>query len=365
MHSTPSRPRRVHPGIAAAVVALLAAACSPDTDSPTGVDGASPAAGAVPAAATSYIVKSLGTLGGVSSSAYGINNFGGVVGSSARATGKQHAFLWRGGTMRDLGALAGGESEARAITDADVVVGYSTLANGVMRAVRWQNGTITNLGSLGGPNSMAMAINDVGVIVGWSEVRNGDRHAFIWKSGVGMKDLGGLGGHSTQATGINHAGKIVGWSETAAGVRHVVSWKNGVISDLGTHGHQDGAAAAVNNPGQIVGYLGNVPDEFSQDEGFPFIFLSGTWKVLSTRQIFSQALAINNGGVIVGYDADLEDPDADEDAWVRAANGTLSYLPELTANGHDQAHGINKYGTIVGLSTSKAGWPVAALWRTP
>jgi len=180
-----------------------------------------------------------------------------------------------------------------------------------------------------------------------------------------MKDLGGLGGHRTQANGINRAGKIVGSSETASGVAHAVSWKDGVISDLGTHGHRDGGATAVNNPGQIAGFLGNAPDEFSKDEGFPFIFLAGTWTVLSTRQIFSSATAINNGGVMVGYDAELDDPDANEDAWVRAANGTLSYLPELTAKGNDQARGINKYGTIVGLSTSKAGWPVAALWRAP
>src|SRR5690349_41678 len=369
MLPTTSAARRVHPGIAAALFALLAAGCSPDTDDPTGVEGTSPAlvgSHAAVTAAAGYVVKSLGTLGGSTSAAYGINNVGGVVGSSASATGHQRAFLWRGGVgMKDLGALAGGESEARAINDDDIIVGYSTLASGAMRAVRWQNGKITNLGSLGGQNSMATAINDVGVIVGFSEVKNGDRHAFIWQSGVGMKDLGGLGGHSTQATGINHAGKIVGWSETAAGVRHVVSWKNGVISDLGTHGHADGVATAVNNPGQIAGTLGNAPDEFSLDEGFPFIFLSGTWTVMSTNQVFSQAEAINNAGVLVGYDADLEDPDADEDAWLRAADGTLGYLPELTANGHDQAHGINKYGTVVGLSTTKAGGPVAVLWRKP
>jgi len=366
MRSTTPALQWVRPGITA-VFALLAAGCGADTDGPADVDEASPAespADAVTAAATGYTIKSLGTLGGLSSAAYGVNNVGGVVGASARATGRQHAFLWRGGVgMKDLGALAGGESEAHAINDADVAVGYSTLANGAMRAVCWENGTMTNLGSLGGQNSMATAINDVGIIVGFSEVKNGDRHAFIWQSGVGMKGLPGLGGARTSATGINHAGKIVGWSETAAGVLHVVAWKNGVISDLGTHGHADGAAAAVNNPGQIVGRLGNAPDEFSRDEGFPFIFLSWTWTVLSTQQIFSNATAINNFGVMVGYDAELDDPDADEDAWVRAADGTLGYLPELTAKGEEQATGINKFGTVVGIATSKAGWSTAVLWH--
>jgi probable HAF family extracellular repeat protein len=267
--------------------------------------------------------------------------------------------------MRDLGALAGGESEAHAINDADVIVGYSTVASGAQRAVRWQNGKILNLGSLGGRNSQATGINDVGVIVGWSQTTSGARHAFVWQGGV-MKDLGTLGGRNSQAIGINHAGKIVGWSETASGKRHVASWKNGVISDLGTHGHQSAGAAAVNNPGQIAGSLGPAPDDVL-DAAYPFIFLAGTWTVFGTRQVESFATAINNAGVVAGYDADYRDAAASENPWVRAADGTLRYLPELTATStsNAQAQGINKYGTIVGSSSNKAGWQVAVLWRQP
>src|SRR5512133_842170 len=49
----------------------------------------------------------LGTLGGRSSAATAINEVGEVVGMSDTASGKQHAFLWQNGRMRDLGTLPG------------------------------------------------------------------------------------------------------------------------------------------------------------------------------------------------------------------------------------------------------------------
>ena len=60
----------------------------------------------------------LGTLGGVQSSALGINNSGQVVGWAATATQDIHAFLYRNGSMIDLGTLGGDESIAWGINDA-------------------------------------------------------------------------------------------------------------------------------------------------------------------------------------------------------------------------------------------------------
>src|SRR6202034_1616483 len=52
----------------------------------------------------------LGTLGGGSSYAYGINDTGEIVGYSWLADGSQSAFLYDHGTMLDLNALRMGDS---------------------------------------------------------------------------------------------------------------------------------------------------------------------------------------------------------------------------------------------------------------
>ena len=52
----------------------------------------------------------LGTLGGGTSAAYGINAAGQVVGESATSGPGTHAFLYSGGTMTDLGTLGGTHS---------------------------------------------------------------------------------------------------------------------------------------------------------------------------------------------------------------------------------------------------------------
>jgi probable HAF family extracellular repeat protein len=75
-------------------------------------------------------MRDLGTLGGVSSVANGINNAGQVVGESEVAEGYSHAFITGpdGMGMRDLGTLAGFSSVANGINDAGQVVGRSFMA---------------------------------------------------------------------------------------------------------------------------------------------------------------------------------------------------------------------------------------------
>jgi probable HAF family extracellular repeat protein len=71
----------------------------------------------------------LGTLGGLTSSAWAVNGSGQVVGSSDTAGGpiERHAYVWtQDDGMVDLGTFGGTQSEARAINDSGQMVGDSS-----------------------------------------------------------------------------------------------------------------------------------------------------------------------------------------------------------------------------------------------
>ncbi len=350
------------------LVAALATAlaCGEDPQSPSsdgaGVNAPNSPAAAVTTAAT-YSVKDLGTLG-TDAVANGINDQGGVVGSSWLTNGRQHAFLWRAGKMSDLGALAGGTSEANDINNSDVVVGWSTTANGAQRAVRWQDGKKLNLGTLGGRNSVAYAINDLGVIVGSSETRTGKTHAFVWQNGT-MRDLGTVGGDYAVALDINRSGKIVGGSNG-----HAVTWKDGVIKDLGTNGHDGSVATAINTKGQIAGTLGPYPDAEGEELEFtyPFIFYQDSWSRLAPQNgPTNEVHAINRDGLVAGSWVDYYDEFGRGIAWVAGPDTfNVLVLPSLTPGGkpRNSANDINSFGTIVGSSLDQDSGPEhAVLWR--
>ena len=63
------------------------------------------------------ILTDLGTLGGDSSFAYGVNAQGQVTGEAAIKTGDTHAFVWTSDGMRDIGTLGGNTSVGRSINE--------------------------------------------------------------------------------------------------------------------------------------------------------------------------------------------------------------------------------------------------------
>jgi len=152
----------------------------------------------------------LGTLGGTSSGAYGINNSGQIVGNASIAGNTAaHAFLYSGGIINDLGILDGATSSfAFGINNSGQVVGFSETVgdNTANRAFLYTNGAMLDLNSLISADSgwalkVASAINDSGQIIG-SGIINGQTHAFLmtpvpipaafWLFGSGLVGLFGF-----------------------------------------------------------------------------------------------------------------------------------------------------------------------------
>ena len=79
----------------------------------------------------------MGTLGGSTTYAYGLNDLGFAVGESTLSSGLVHAFVYNGGLMHDLGTLGGYHSKAYAIDNDGVIVGMAHDAQGRTHAVRW------------------------------------------------------------------------------------------------------------------------------------------------------------------------------------------------------------------------------------
>ena len=254
-----------------------------------------------------WTITDLGTFGArwTSGSAAAVNARGQVVGTNGTAEGKQHAFLWQNGKMRDLGTLGGRDSGASAINASGQVIGTSLTSKPQhVHAFIWKDGKMTDLGTLGGKSSRPRALNDRGQVVGESFTASGMVHAFLWQNGK-MTDLGTLGGSDSFASGINDRGQVVGSSSTSNGSQHAFLWQSGKMTDLGTLGAHftSSSATAINGRGQVVGtsYLAKVTQTGQQ--GHAFVWQNGVMTDLGTLgagYATSEAVALNERGVVVG-----------------------------------------------------------------
>jgi len=207
---------------------------------------------------------------GVSGAAQGMNDLGHVVGyaSPPGYSGIGEAFLWdatNGVTM--LGTLGGTSSLANGVNKSDDVVGTSETADGQSHAFLWSQGTMTDLTPAGETYSEGYAISDAGVVTGIHAGPSGETRAFRWTRSEGMVDVGPVydgatDGPTSMSTDINTVGQITGGVEPPGqSIRAAVRQPgSGAWQELMTDWPFVSFALGVNNLGVIVGYVADSTD---------------------------------------------------------------------------------------------------------
>jgi probable HAF family extracellular repeat protein len=307
-----------------------------------------------------YSVVDLGTLGGASSQATGINDSGQVVGWAYTSGGIQHAFLYSAGTMQDLGS-GSWYSGASGINNAGQVVGYAqdpSTQSGYYRPFLYSSGTVQIFSAAfsyaGNVDVYGRAVTADGVIVGNSasggtvtsgfiydpayapiqlsmavyavspSLHSGQSYlggayidstgqlgprgatyaAISYESGGSNTPPSGIGTANSSIAGINDSGASVGYA-SFGGSTHAALWSSpnsSVVTDLGTLGGLSSYASGINNSGEVVGASYTASSELDA-----FVDINGTMLDLNSLinpgsgWTLTAATGINDYGDIVGY----------------------------------------------------------------
>jgi probable HAF family extracellular repeat protein len=342
-----------------------------------------------------YVVTDLGTLGGTSSIAFGVNYAGGVAGSSNLTTGgPQHAFLGHGGNLKDLGTLGGLNSIGDGPNARDEVAIYSETADSAYMgedfcgfgnhhqclAAIWREGKLTALPTLpGGNNAQALALNNRGQVIGFAETGKLeepgycatpnqilDFEAVIWGPKPGeIQELPPLPGDTVGFAGAtNDRGQVVGTSGLCSNTTtnglvvgpHAVLWdSDGSVTDLGNlGGTMINLAASINIRGEVVGGSqskdGNIHAFlWTKDTGMQDLGLLG-------KDTLTAPTWINNHGQVVG--GSCPGPTGNCRAFLWQDKTLLDLNTLIPADGPLYllfAWGINESGEIVGQAMTKSG----------
>lgn len=187
---------------------------------------------------------------------------GEVVGS---ATGDaMHGWYWSRATgMLDLRDQVPScmENFAYAINAHGTVTGAACSGLGYPKAYTWdleRGYRFLDLGEFPESVAFGLAISDAGTVGGFIDIRLAGQSApAIWPRGKGLVRLPNLPSRSPwgQVNGVNDRDIAVGYSADSNDAWQPVAWTNArTIVLLRTAERQGGAAAAINNRGQIVGW---------------------------------------------------------------------------------------------------------------
>ena len=341
-----------------------------------------------------YRVTDLGTLGGTSGLAYGINDRGRAAGTAnLTAKGPLHAFISSREGLTDLGTLGGLNSVADGPNAGDELAIYSETSEPAYKdedfcgfgnhlqclAAIWRQGKMTPLPTLpGGDSAQALAVNNEGQLVGLAEKGTLEKPGYcatpfqvldfepvIWGAKPDeIRELPPLPGDTVGvALAVNDKAQVVGTSglcsnTTANGLvdgPHAVLWDpDGSVTDLGNlGGTMVNVAAGINNRGEVVGGSSSKDGNlhaflWTKDTGIQDLGLLGadvatapTWINNSGQAVGGSCPATGNCRAFLWQDKVLIDLNT-----LIPADGPLYLL---------FAFGINDSGVIVGQAMTKSG----------
>ncbi|MFH1268645.1 MAG: DUF3466 family protein [Planctomycetota bacterium] len=295
--------------------------------------------------------------------AHGINEHGEVVGRVEVGYRDWNACVWRPfGTPKftDLGSLGGISATAYAINNSHQVAGSSSTGGEPpwTRAFLWtQGGEMQQLGTLGGNTGNAWDINNKGEVVGQAAHSNGYLYAFVWDADNGTRVVPGAG-IGSDAYGIHNASAIVGkegggdnWATKPPSGRRW-SGANDVFDIPNTLGGQAVRARDINISGTIVGIAGVSATKYVAFKWTPPGPMKnlGSLGYCNNSGFCSEAVAVNTHGNAVGLAASADKGQTNAVLW----HGDQIYdLNDLLPSNHQwgrlfEANDINDKGSIVG-----------------
>lgn len=353
--------RRIVAATAATAIAALAVTTAP-------VAARADGAGHQPRCKPS--VRALPDLGHTSSS-WGFNRHGVVVGRVNNSAGQEQASYW---DRHGLHIIPTGyaESIARDINDRGVIMGnaYDEVAGHGVAWV-WDHGRLHRLRGLGA-ETWATSINEQGTVVGYAFEPDGPSRAVRWRSWSSAPEvlpmLGGIGGNG--ADGINDRGQVVGREIPGTfDAQFPVTWdRRGRLSRLPVDPAQDlvnGWPRAINEHGQATGGL------TAPDPEVPYMAVrwtrNGVTKIGNLPGDHeTSGLGIAENGWVVGL-SNRYGPDGLESrhAFFWDGRRPIMALPTLArdwASAQSVAGDVDSAGTVAGWSHDDSGTQRATVW---